>query len=273
MSEIKWIKLSTDIFNNRKIRQIESMPDADAILVIWFKILALAGTVNESGLLMITKDIPYTDEMLANQFGRPINTIRLALKTFEQFEMIEVTDNVFRVANWEKYQNVQELDKIREQTRKRVAKHRERQKMIECNGDLTRVESKDEEKECIDGIDYNGVVNAYHSLCPSYPKIKVLSDARKKAIRESTKTYSIEDFKRLFEIAESSSFLKGQNARNWTATFDWLIINSNMVKVLEGNYNDEKEVSNQKNPAKSKFRNFEERSYNMGELTNQLLKS
>ena len=55
MSEIKWIKLSTDIFNNRKIRQIESLPDADTILVIWFKILALSGAINESGMLMITK--------------------------------------------------------------------------------------------------------------------------------------------------------------------------------------------------------------------------
>ena len=117
MPEIKWIKLSTDIFNNRKIRQIESMPDSDAILVIWFKILALSGTINESGMLMITKDIPYTDEMLANQFGRPLNTVRLALRTFEQFGMIEVTDNIFRVSNWEKYQNIDGMDKIREQNR------------------------------------------------------------------------------------------------------------------------------------------------------------
>ena len=130
MPEIKWIKLSTDIFNNRKIRQIESMPDSDAILVIWFKILALSGTINESGMLMITKDIPYTDEMLANQFGRPLNTVRLALRTFEQFGMIEVTDNIFRVSNWEKYQNIDGMDKIREQNRIRKTRQREREKLL-----------------------------------------------------------------------------------------------------------------------------------------------
>ena len=82
MANVKWIKIVTDVFDNRKIRQIELMPDSDAILVIWFKILCLAGTINESGMLLLTRDIPYNDEMLANQFNRPINTIRLALDTF-----------------------------------------------------------------------------------------------------------------------------------------------------------------------------------------------
>ena len=249
MSEIKWIKLSTDIFNNRKIRQIESMPDSDAILVIWFKILALSGTINESGMLMITKDIPYTDEMLANQFGRPVNTVRLALKTFEQFGMIEVTDNIFRVSNWEKYQNVEELEKIREQTRKRVAKHREKQRLLECNvtsnGNATQGNAtdkdididKDIDKEYIDKrVTFNGVLNAYHSLCPSYPKVKVLSDARKKAIKARLNYYSMEDLEEAFRKAEASDFLKGKNDRNWQANFDWIMKDRNLAKILDGNY-------------------------------------
>ena len=48
----------------------------------------------------------------------------------------------------------------------------------------------------------------------------------------------MEDFKKLFELAEASSFLKGQNQRNWSATFDWLITDANMAKVLDGNYSD-----------------------------------
>lgn len=249
MSEIKWIKLSTDIFNNRKIRQIESMPDSDAILVIWFKILALSGTINESGMLMITKDIPYTDEMLANQFGRPVNTVRLALKTFEQFGMIEVTDNIFRVSNWEKYQNVEELEKIREQTRKRVAKHREKQRLLECNvtsnGNVTQGNAtdkdididKDIDKEYIDKrVTFNGVLNAYHSLCPSYPKVKVLSDARKKAIKARLNYCSMEDLEEAFRKAEASDFLKGKNDRNWQANFDWIMKDRNLAKILDGNY-------------------------------------
>lgn len=150
MANVKWIKIVTDVFDNRKIRQIELMPDSDAILVIWFKILCLAGTINESGMLLLTRDIPYNDEMLANQFNRPINTIRLALDTFRKFGMIETTNNILCVSNWEKYQNIETLDKIREQTRLRVAKHREQRKIANsevCNVTVTQCNATEEDKK------------------------------------------------------------------------------------------------------------------------------
>lgn len=131
MSEIKWIKITTDIFENRKIRQIESLPDGDAIIVIWLKLLTLAGSINDQGQIYFTQEIPYTEEMMATQFNRPLSTVKLALKVFVEFGMIDVIDDILKISNWEKYQNVDGLDRIREQTRKRVAKHREKQKMLE----------------------------------------------------------------------------------------------------------------------------------------------
>jgi hypothetical protein len=86
--------------------------------------------------------------------------------------------------------------------------------------------------------DYQSVVDLFHKICVSYPKVRSLSDARKKAINARTKTYSMEDIKTVFENAEESSFLKGKNDRNWSANFDWLIADKNMAKVLEGNYAD-----------------------------------
>lgn len=86
--------------------------------------------------------------------------------------------------------------------------------------------------------DYQQIADMYNSICVSFPRLTKLSDARKKTIRARLKTYTVEDFKRLFELAESSSFLKGQNNRDWSATFDWLIKDSNMAKVLDGNYTD-----------------------------------
>lgn len=83
---------------------------------------------------------------------------------------------------------------------------------------------------------YSDIVNLFNSSCISYPKITKLSDARKKAIKARLKQYSLDDFSRLFENAEASVFLKGQNNRNWSATFDWLIADKNMAKVLDGNY-------------------------------------
>ena len=90
-------------------------------------------------------------------------------------------------------------------------------------------------------IPYEKVSSLYSTICTSYPKLAKLSDARKKAIHARFNSgYELDDFKRLFEMAEGSSFLKGKNDRHWSATFDWLIKDTNMAKVLEGNYADDK---------------------------------
>jgi predicted phage replisome organizer/uncharacterized phage protein (TIGR02220 family) len=128
MAEVKWIKLATEIFNNRKIRQIECLPDGDAVVVIWVKLLCLAGNINDSGMVYFTKEIPYTDQMLATQFNRPLTTVQFAMKTFEQFGMIEVVDNILHISNWEKYQSVDRLEEIREYNRIAKQKSRERAK-------------------------------------------------------------------------------------------------------------------------------------------------
>ena len=136
MADVKWIKITTSMFDDEKIRIIESMPDADAILVIWIKLLTLAGKNNTNGFIFLSENIPYTDEMLSTIFNRPLNTVRLALQTFKQFGMIDYDDkNFLFLVNWEKHQNIEGLEKIREQTRKRVAKHRENQKAL--TGDVT----------------------------------------------------------------------------------------------------------------------------------------
>lgn len=91
---------------------------------------------------------------------------------------------------------------------------------------------------------YQQIVDLFNSICTSFPSVRSLSDTRKKAIKARLNTYTVDDFKLCFENAEASSFLKGGNNRNWTANFDWLIKDSNMAKVLDGNYNDAKDVGN-----------------------------
>ena len=130
MVEVRWIKITTDMFDDEKIAIIESMPEADAILVIWVRLLVLAGKVNNGGLIYVQPGIPYTDEMLSSVMKRPINTIRLALQTLQKFKMIEsLPDGIF-VINWSKHQNMDVLNKIREDTRLRVAKFREKQRLL-----------------------------------------------------------------------------------------------------------------------------------------------
>ena len=124
MADIKWIKIATEIFDNRKIRLIESMPEGDSIIVIWFKLLCLAGNVNDNGMVYFTQEIPYTDQMLATQFNRPLATVQLALQTFERFGMVEVVDDILKISNWAKYQNLDKMNEIREYNRLAQQKHR-----------------------------------------------------------------------------------------------------------------------------------------------------
>lgn len=135
MSEIKWIKITTDIFDDEKICLIDALPDRDAIIVIWIKLITLAGKLNRKGVLAISKNIVYTDEMLAQTFHRPLNTVRMALEVFENFGMVEKIDGVIMLPNWEKHQNIDGMEKIKEQNRNRAARHRKKQKLLAQNNE------------------------------------------------------------------------------------------------------------------------------------------
>lgn len=94
-------------------------------------------------------------------------------------------------------------------------------------------------------IPYTAIRDAYNEICQSFPKCSALSDKRKAAIRARVHSggYTLDDFKRLFQKAEASAFLRGENKKNWRATFDWLLSDANMAKVLDGNYDDREAAS------------------------------
>lgn len=155
MAEIKWIKISCDLFNDEAIRLIEQMPDGDAIIVIWLKLLITAGKINDNGFLYFRKEIPYTDEMLSTVFNRPLNTIRLALSTFERFGMIQiVTQQGIYITNWEKYQNIEGMERARELAKMRMRKSRAKKK------ELMLLEMQKEEESCATLRNNNATVTA-----------------------------------------------------------------------------------------------------------------
>lgn len=152
MAEVKWIKITTDVFDDEKILLIESMPSADSIITIWFKLLILAGKQNNNGVFMMSNKLPFTDEMLATIFRRDLNTVRLALKTFEEFGMIEVVDNVITIPNWNKHQTLdayekkKERDRLYQQNRRKKQKNLIEQKSPDKSSDVV-VSDKEEDKE------------------------------------------------------------------------------------------------------------------------------
>lgn len=217
MSEIKWIKITTDIFDDEKILLIESMPDADAIIVIWFKLLVLAGKTNNCGVLTINERMPYTDEMLATIFRRPLNTVRLALEVFEQFGMIETINNTITIPKWEVHQNVEGMDKVREQTRLRVAKYRERQKQLETPADdvtllNATVTEQNKNKNKNKNIDKEKEINKEKEKRFTPPSLtEVESYAKEKGYRMDAEAF--------IDFYESKGWMVGKNKmKDWRAS-------------------------------------------------------
>lgn len=154
--EIKWIKVSTDLFANRKIRLIESMEDRDSIIVIWLKLMILAGEINDGGLIYLTQNIPYTAESLAIQFNRKTEEVQKALSVFEEYGMILIdSDGVIEIANWDVYQNVDRMEEIREYNRLAQQRSREKKKASAVVNDNVNDKSMTESMKCQHRIDKN----------------------------------------------------------------------------------------------------------------------
>lgn len=128
--EVSWIKLTTDMFDNRKIKHLRKLPDGNSIVLIWVMLLTMAGRCNAGGMVFLTETIPYTTKMLADELDFEESTVTLALKSLESLGMI--SSDPLEITNWEEYQNVDGMERIREQTRKRMAEYRARKKALEA---------------------------------------------------------------------------------------------------------------------------------------------
>ena len=143
MADVKWIKITTDIFDDEKILLIESLPDSYAIITVWFKLLCLAGKQNNSGVFMMGQ-IAYTDKMLATIFRMKESTVTMALQTFQQFGMVEIIDGVITIPNWNKHQTLDAYEKKKERDRLYQAERRANQRaLIEKSSDSKAIQSSD----------------------------------------------------------------------------------------------------------------------------------
>lgn len=148
MGEVSWIKLKVGMFDDSKIKYIEALPERDTIITIWVKLLTLSGKYNEQGYIMLSENLPYNEEMLENEFNRPINSIRLAIQTFETLGMIEKVNGVIKVTNWEKHQSLDSKAKHKEKNKLRQQRYRERQKkLLEEKSNVTVTSRNDTEEE------------------------------------------------------------------------------------------------------------------------------
>lgn len=218
--EIKWIKVCTNIFDDEKMYLIESMPDADGIVVCWFKLLCLAGKQNNNGVFLLNDKIAYTEEMLATIFRRPLPLVRLAMEVFKRFGMIEVVEGTITIPNWEKHQNADRLNELREYNRLAQQRSREKRKMLSvidksltsqrCQ-DIDKEEERDldiiKEKEKSDKKEKK-TASRFHA--PTLEEIQAYCDERNNGI----------DAERFLDYYTANGWVqgKGKPIKDWKAT-------------------------------------------------------
>ena len=130
MAEVKWVKLTTDMFDNRKIKHLRRLPEGNNIVLIWVMLLTMAGRCNSGGMIFLTENIPYTPKMLADELDFEEATVTLALKALENLDMIVTENGIFTIAGWEEYQNTDRLAEIREYNRIAQQKSRAKKKLL-----------------------------------------------------------------------------------------------------------------------------------------------
>ena len=216
MIDIKWIKITTTMFDDEKIKLIEAMPDADTLIVIWVKLICLAGKINSSGYIFLSENIPYSDEQLATIFNRPVNTIRLALAAFEQLEMISVDFNgVVTLLNFEKHQNIEGLAKIKAQTRNRVAAFRERKLLTSQTRNVTVTKSNALDKN---RIDKNRIKEIYKEKYGEFQNVRLTAQEHEKLI----KRFGQQKAESLIETLSNGIESKGYKYRShYAAILNW----------------------------------------------------
>lgn len=151
MKGIEWIKITTNMCEDEKIRLFNSIEGIqDVGFYIWIRFLLQAGKVNDNGLIYLTPNIPYTKQMLSRLFERPVDIIEKVINILVEFQMIEIyEDGIIKICNWEKHQNIEGMKKVREGTRERVKNCRDRKKEKESlkEGVLAEEECKNFSKE------------------------------------------------------------------------------------------------------------------------------
>lgn len=289
MAEVKWIKITTDMFDNRKIKHLRKLPDGNNIVLIWVMLLTMAGRCNSNGMVFLTQNIPYTPKMLADELDFEENTVKLALQSLEQLEMIVTDNGFFSIPGWEEHQNAEALEKIREQNRIRKQKQREKQK-IECVTEMSRDVSVTNLGSHATDIDKEEDKDKDNNICVPYKEIiTYLNEKTGKKLRWDVKSnqkeikarfnegYTLDDFKTVIDKKYHEWGRKPTKEELQRGVNDMRIylrpktlFGSNFDVYLN---QEQTEKMPAKPPVSRNLNNFDRRNYDMDSLEEQLLNS
>lgn len=128
MNNVKWVKLCTDIFSNRKVKILLKERDGDTFFRVWIQLLTIAGECNRSGGLFINDNKPFTLKELAKIIGKTEKKFEKILTKMIELGMITYEQNTYIIKNWGKYQSIDKLEKMRIDNNERQRRYRERKK-------------------------------------------------------------------------------------------------------------------------------------------------
>lgn len=261
-----WLQLKNTYFNQLEQKKMRRQEHGKEMQIIYLRMMLLS--IDKGGYIYYQGVYESLEEELAEEFDESLELVQETIQFLVRNNMIDINDD--KVSYY--IPEAKACLGSECSSAERVRKHRQKKKeMLQSNSNVTNcnvdiegdIEGDIERDIEKNSINYQLIADMYNDTCVSFPKLTKLSEKRKKAIKARFKIYSVEDFKRLFELAEESDFLKGKNQRNWSATFDWLITDANMAKVLDGNYAN---CSSQPKPVQTRFHNFEQHEYKKGEL-------
>lgn len=288
MAEVKWIKIATDIFDDEKILLIEGLPDAYAIITVWFKLLCLAGKKNNGGVFLMNDKIPYTDKMLATIFRMNESTVKLALNAFEQFKMIEIVEGIITIPNWNKHQTLDAYERKKERDRLYQEERRAKQRaLIEKSSDKSSERTsyvavsdidKEEDKEKDNNIyvPYKEIISYLNEKTGKKLRWDVKSNQKEIKARFN-EGYTLDDFKTVIDKKYNEWDRKPTKEELQRGIKDMRIylrpktlFGSNFDVYLN---QEQTEKVPAKPPVSRNLNNFERRGYDMDSLEEQLLNS
>ena len=293
------------MFDDEKIKLIDAMPERDTIFYIWMRLLVQAGKTNANGYIFLNENVPYTEEMLSTILNRQLNSVRLALQALKTYGMIEISENhLIKISNWEKHQNVEGMEKIREQNRLRKRNQRSRikelqspsagetagtdnnshvmsrdshaievEEEVDIEGDKDITTSATTEKVHVDNVDKSDYImffnsNMGHLMTPH--ELEIFNSFTEDGMEKSVITLAIEES--IEANARDMRYIKSILNR-------WL---TNGLKTFEAvmadkrNWEDKKKAKEQKTQYNKTakvdtFNNYQQRDYDFDDLERKLL--
>lgn len=251
-----WLKLRDNFFNSKPMLKLRKIAGGDTYTIIYLKLQLLS--LKDEGKLYFDNIEDSFAEELALEIGEDADNVKFTLMYLEKCGLLEyaseeeITLCEVPLAIGKETEGAARMRKLRQNRAAALLENASHCDNGVITSDTEIDIEKDIEKRDRERVDYQQIADMYNDTCVSFPKIKTLSDARKKAIKARLRTYSLEDFKLLFKKAQASDFLKGKNNRDWQASFDWLIKDANMAKVLDGNYDNKGQAVNKTDDATKK---------------------